>query len=290
MKRILALLLVLAVTAGAAGCAQVRPESPSLQPVTTQQGDNATVLGYRPIEPLPVDEVTYFDKKEGRIVRKNWGALTHNQTMALLPNQTAEVSVRKESYGGKLSYMPASISGEAGSYAVTLDYMKYRVEELLDDKQYLGDGRVGIGLRIKATVKTTKANLNLGGLLGLGLEASLNNLSGSISVNVMGMDAASITDLLPITATIDQTSIQNTLQALAAVKAKMWEPNTTITPQLLSVVQAKAEAVETVQTKGVGTLLRVKPGSQQTSQDTKSQETGPGRKTIVPAQKNAPRM
>ena len=47
-----------------------------------------------------------------------------------------------------------------------MDYMKYRVEAIFDESnQFIGNGRVGVGIRIKAEVETTKKGVNLGSII-----------------------------------------------------------------------------------------------------------------------------
>jgi len=77
--------------------------------------------------------------------------------------------------------------------------MKYRVEDVSEGAdgsgESLGTARIGVGLRIKAVVQTTEVGLNLGSLIAIGAE-------------VIGIDSPDVTNLIPLTSEIDQTSIQ----------------------------------------------------------------------------------
>jgi hypothetical protein len=137
---------------------------------------------------------------------------------------------------GGLTYLPASVSAEKGDYRVVMDYMKYRDEPIVDsDGKVLGNGRVGIGLRLVAELSTAKADLNLGSLLVIGVNAKLGYLKGSLYVNVIGMDSSDITNLIPLTSVIDETAIQAALQSLAAVKSKIHDNATLLTPHVVAV-------------------------------------------------------
>jgi len=117
-----------------------------------------------------------------------------------------------------------------------MDYMKYRDEPIVDsDGKVLGNGRVGIGLRLVAEISTAKADLNLGSLLVIGVNAKLGYLKGSLYVNVIGMDSSDITNLIPLTSVIDETAIQAALQSLAAVKSKIHDNATLLTPHVVAV-------------------------------------------------------
>jgi hypothetical protein len=218
------------------GCATIEPEQVKLiQPV-----NSSNYKGYRAIDPLPVSKVTKYDAVSSSEIEVFWASISDKkEKRSLLPIQSSQVSVTKTDTSGSASYLTASVSGEAGNYTVVMDYMKYRVEQVFDTSAtFIGNGRVGVGLRIKANVQTTKSSLNLGSIIGLGLEAERGNLSGGISVDVIGIDSEGVTNLIPMTSEIDQTAIQSALQALASVKAKLWEDDVSITPHLVAITEA----------------------------------------------------
>ena len=198
-------------------------------------------LSYQPIDPQPVSKVMVFDNAANAMTEVYWRSIDdEDQVRSYLPLQSAIVSVSKTDQDGKVTYATASLSGSKGTYDVIMDYMKYRVEDVYGSSgEFLGNGRIGVGLRIKANVVTTKKNLNLGSIASIGAEANQNNITGGISVDIIGIDSKDVTNLVPLTSEIDQTSIQSALQALAAIKTKLWEDDTDITPHLIAIRQAK---------------------------------------------------
>ena len=207
-------------------------------PVSTIPKKN--YLGYIPIDPLPVSMVSVYDHESNRNKEVYWKSITNADTVrSLLPLQSAQVSISKIDANGKINYTAASLSGEVGSYKVIMDYMKYMIQDVYDnDHKYIGSGRIGVGLRIKAEIVTSKVNLNVGSITAMGLEASMSNLSGGISIDIIGIDSENVTNLIPLTSEIDQSSIQSALQALASIKSKLWEKETRITPHLVAVQQS----------------------------------------------------
>jgi hypothetical protein len=77
--------------------------------------------------------------------------------------------------------------------------------------------------------------VNLGDLFALGLAAEANHLEGTLSVDVIGMDSKDITNILPFQSEINKTTIQNVMQALASIKAKIYDKDTDLYPHILSV-------------------------------------------------------
>jgi len=63
---------------------------------------------------------------------------------------------------------------------------------------------------------------------------------------VIGIDSPDVTNLIPLTSEIDQTSIQGALQALASIKTKISEADTRLTPHVVAIRQAKAGAVQRI--------------------------------------------
>ena len=211
--------------------------------------DNELYKGYQPIEPVPSKTVEIYDKAKQGFSIVPWASLNDSIVRTLLPNQSAQVALRSTDIYGKVSYLPASVTYEAGSYEVIMDYMKYLIEDVIVDSVYIGSGRTGIGLRIRASVNTKKANLNLSGLANLGVEASKNNLSGLLTVDIVGIDSKDITSYLPLTAKLDETSIQNALQAIATIKSKIWDDDVKITPHLIAINQNKISTEEILREK-----------------------------------------
>ncbi len=211
--------------------------------------DKELYKGYQPIPPIPSKTVEAYNKSEKDFSIVPWASLNDSTIRSLLPNQSAQVALRTTDISGKISYLPASVTYEAGSYDVIMDYMKYRIEDVVIDSVFLGSGRIGIGLRVRASVNTKKANLNLSGLANLGLEANKNNLSGLLTVDIIGVDSKDITSYLPLTAKLDETSIQNALQAIATIKSKIWDNDVKITPHLIAINQNKISTEEILREK-----------------------------------------
>lgn len=244
------------------GC-NFMPTKPTLNGGTTSE----KFLGYQPVDPAPAKSVTYFDPCTHKEKTVPWATLVYArnvkgeivscQTSAgekyavtiqdLLPLQSARVSVRQDDGSGKLTYLSSSISGSVGTYDVVMDFMKYRIRQVYDEGgHYIGDALIGVGLRIRASVVTNKANLNLSSLMGIGVEASRGNLTGTISVDVIGIDSPDVTNLIPLSSEINQTSIQAALQGLAAIKAKLWQNDTHLFPHVLGMRQLEPGKVAAI--------------------------------------------
>jgi hypothetical protein len=220
---------------------------------TTQSASNVEP-DFIPIEPMENYSFTVLAKgKNGKGEWKTlyWSDLGSKNALinTYLPNHNASVVVMKKDMSGNLKFMNATLSGDAGSYRVLMDYMKYRIEPIYSLNEvgtngqsvYLGTGKVGVGLRISADLVTLKSGIDLGSLFALGVAAKQGEIRGSLSVDVIGVDSKDITNLIPMNAVIDESSITQALQALASIKAKLHDPDVVLTPHVIAIRRASTE-------------------------------------------------
>lgn len=227
------------------GCATQGVTIPS---GTVSEKPSSTVYnGYEPIDPVATPEVFTLDTP-GKGSNKLWAGMDATTRRLNLPNQTSTTTIKKFSAEGKVIYLSASASGEAGIYEVVMDYAKYRSEPVYDDAagvrtgtlgstngKLLGYGKIGVGVRIKANVETLKTGVDLNGLFALGLAAKQQLLRGTISVDVIGIDSQGVNALLPVGVQLDESSIQASLQSLASIQTKIYDKDVMLTPHLIAI-------------------------------------------------------
>ena len=224
----------------------------------------------QPISPLPDEKVRVYMPKSNTMEDVYWASLSNATKLDLLPLHTDHVAVYNRELGGKISFATASTSAKGSAYLVVFDFLKSRVERVYNNKnEFIGMGHVGVGVRVKARITTSEAGVDLGSLAGLGLAASTKKVTGELLVQAIGIDSPSISDLMPFTSDISPASIQATMQALAAVKSKLWEKNTTITPHLVSVaLETPIPGAEGEYPSKTGpTIAPTKANTQKESQD-----------------------
>jgi hypothetical protein len=171
----------------------------------------------------------------------------------LLPQHTSNVQVFKIDVDGKIAYLSAAVSSKVGVYKIIMDFAKFRDVPLYDKDEFIGTAKVGVTLRVQAKVVTTDENLNLGSLFAIGAGAETKSLKGEVSAEIIGVDGKDITNILPLTSTIDQTSIENILQALATIKTKIWEVKR-VTPHLIGISNGKGSIEELIKKAMIDTV------------------------------------
>lgn len=194
--------------------------------------------GYYPIDPVPIQLAVptgYTNKVDNALI------------LAALPDETMRLAIGAYSISGGVLYGPASASYSKGEYVVILDYTKcttvpvYALADknnrvtILEDDEAAGVVPVyaGVGLRLRANISIEKGSVNLGSLMALGGAVEAEQASGSLIVQTLGISGESISNLLPMPSEISVSTIQNCLVALGSIKAKMYEPDTQITPRLI---------------------------------------------------------
>lgn len=232
-------------------------------------------IGFRPVDPInyvyPIafykNSNAYFQKiMSGASAKEIKNVATKNDTcfiredrniyfsdipnkniVDLLPNETVEIQISEITKEGGLSLKgAAAISAKNTSYQVTMDYVKFVTVNVVDTLSFgknnnvenlsiFSYARVGVGLRVVASIETRKKGINLGDLFAIGFAASKNEVSGSLSVNIIGIESQEITSLLPMPSEISSSSIQNAMQALATIKSKIYDGEVEIRPQIISI-------------------------------------------------------
>lgn len=221
---------------------------------TVPEAELRSAVNYRsfiPIDPLTADSVNVLND-EGQFEMVMWASLDNDTKRKLLPNQTANMTTYRLESTGEAKYLTSIVSGEMGTYRVIMDYAMYRTDSINgEDGTNLGTGRVGVGLRVKAEIQTFEANVDLGSLIAIGFAAKSNQLRGRLEVHALGLNSPEITTLFPTPSTIDETSIQKTLEALAAIKSKLGDQATNITPQIVAVRFNDANILERTDAKSL---------------------------------------
>jgi hypothetical protein len=232
-------------------------------------------IGFRPVDPInyvypiafyansslyynglmqskPKEELKKVATKDDTcFIRENrnifFSDIPNDKIVDLLPNETVEVQISEVTAEGGLTLMgTAAISAKNTSYQITMDYVKFvtvnvvdtlnfNTNNLVKDYSIFSYARVGVGLRIVASIQTKRKGINLGDLFAIGFAASQNQISGSLSVNILGIESQEITTLLPMPSEISTSSIQNAMQAMATIKSKIYDKDVQLRPQIISI-------------------------------------------------------
>lgn len=164
-----------------------------------------------------------------------------------LDTETIRVSLAHVTATGAMAVpiVGGSIKGE--SYVLVIDYLKYfagdeHVNVQYEDARRAGAGPsviavvpiyAGIGVRIRAEFKALANSINISGLPALGLAADAKQVSGRLTVQTLGISGPDITALMPILSDLSVASIQSAVQAVAAIKAKLYEDSSVAYPKIV---------------------------------------------------------
>lgn len=213
------------------------------------QGDplNSQNLGYHPLDPLPV-EIKYKDTVNNDIVLRS------------LPDETMRLAVGQVNTEGGISFGTTNIGYKGNSYIITLDYIKFTTNSIgvsFADSTFTINHRnpeqivpvyLGVGLRLSATITVNKGEVDLGNMFALGAAASAEKISGTLVLQTLGISGESISASIPFPSEINNNSIQNAILALGAIKAKIYDENTSITPRVVGVYNSLGGGTKTINT------------------------------------------
>ena len=217
-------------------------------PNTLGDARNAQAYGYTPLDPIPV-------QVEGNPAQAD--------LLKALPNETVRIAIGEVGAKGGLTFGTAKLGAEGRSYEVILDYIKFttksfganikeadgiRTATLVDttQTQEIVPVYAGVGLRLTASVHIRKGSVDLGNLFAIGAAAEANQLTGTLVVQSLGISGAEVSPLIPMPGKIDDTTIQNAILALGAIKAKLYDNGTDITPAVVAVYNTLGGGQETI--------------------------------------------
>lgn len=244
-SRFLAALLAGALVS-VSGCASWRVDPP----LTPGDPQNAPSYGYHPIDPLPVEV-----EADGNV--------TNRRILDALPDETTRIAVGQFQANGGISFGPAKAGAAGNSYLVVLDYVKFNTKSFGVDIADVSGRRtatlsaspapqtivpvyVGVGLRLTANVTVNEGSVDLGNLFALGVAAQAKKISGTMVVQTMGISGPSISAIVPMPSEINATTIQASLVALGAIKAKIYDQGTEINPRVVGVYNTLGGGQETI--------------------------------------------
>lgn len=161
------------------------------------------------------------------------------------PREAVGVNALLTNISTNITQSVAEASGGAGGLfsashtrkQYVIDFMKWRAEPLTgtNNTQY-GWVRVGAGIRLIVNITRDDGSAS-GGLLALAVNAKAGKIDGSISTELIGMDAKEVTQAMPFTVDLSEGNIQKVVEALAIVKAKLYDNTTTLHPNLIARIE-----------------------------------------------------
>ena len=223
-------------------------------PDTLGDAKNAQNYGYTPIDPLPVNV---------KGITPVIGSTLNQTVLDLLPDETVRLAIGEFQGDAGVSYGPAKIGVKGGRYVVILDYIKFNTKSIpvsiktesksgsdpMDPKvqrnAYVSEEAkpddiivpvyVGIGLRLTANITVLEGKVDLGNLLALGVSAQSKKVLGTLVIQTLGISGEGVTGSIPLPSEINQTSVQNAIQSLGAIRASIYSGKTSINPRVVAV-------------------------------------------------------
>jgi len=92
---------------------------------------------------------------------------------------------------------------------------------------------VGIGLRLTAQISASEANVNISGMSAVGAQAEIKHLSGTLVMQTLGVNGPRISAAMPIQTELNNTTVQNSMQALGVLKTLLYEHDTFVQPRVV---------------------------------------------------------
>jgi hypothetical protein len=230
-----------------AGCAFQPSGLTGLQPRLS-----GTAYTYQPLNPTTVWIRDPTEDEQMRLRCRDADETSVEFSRALLRDldtETVRIAVNTLDGNVDLTSGVVGTSVKGQSYVLIVDYIKYFTGSHPVDVNYTCKNRrgneetkhfastvpiyIGIGFRIRAEFQALATGLNISGLPALAIAASANGIAGRLTVQTLGVTGPEVTNLLPLLSDISVSSIQSAVQAVGAIKAKIYEESTTVYPKIV---------------------------------------------------------
>jgi hypothetical protein len=191
--------------------------------------------------PMPVKTIEVYDATLKKRVEADVLSLKSSDIRDRLTSTETFITVEKRDSSGSLSYVGAGGKVARGSYRVTFDYTNYTTQRISfsDGDESATIGMIAVGLRITADLETLANEVDLSGLIPIGIAAQDKKVTGQLRFHVYGMSNDKVALSAPTQSILDVSSIQKSFEAAAAVRILFGLPETRLEPYLIGVADVE---------------------------------------------------
>ncbi|WLQ13316.1 hypothetical protein O5O45_26695 [Hahella aquimaris] len=120
-----------------------------------------------------------------------------------------------------------------GNTNIVADYYEASILTIADQQPTYPESQlvtvpvyVGIGMRLSADITAIEGDVPLTSLGAIGLEAQSKKLTGTLTVQTIGITGESVATSLPLPSSLDQTTIENGILSIGSNRAVVYRPAT----------------------------------------------------------------
>lgn len=156
---------------------------------------------------------------------------------SLLPDFNIDFYIRSFSSGG-VTYGISGTTAAPGNYEVIYDISK---STTIPFSAVQGNPpgsfvRVGVGIRIKASITTLQPDIDVSNLWHLAKAADSEQLKGGLSYSLFGIDGVGVINMSPNSnAMIEASSISSFMQSIAILKSRFYDKDIILVPRVFAV-------------------------------------------------------
>ena len=123
---------------------------------------------------------------------------------------------------GKVSFGFIESGGQYSHEFVVQEYFRTN-HQLPEDDIDDWIGIKGAGVRVIIDVRSLEGKVAINSLFGLGADADAKKITGTISIQVMGMGGRVVTNAMSVPINLSSESISNALQTIQTLKSRIFE-------------------------------------------------------------------
>jgi len=208
--------------------------------------DEQLFAAFEPVDPEFAPRYTE-EQFDGTLKSDRWPDETA-KVRALLPDFGMTTTVKQFTGNMEVRYKVVAGHLNGGNYEVTMDLFRFRPEDgepedgkcdnsaSADCKAVIQKVRIGVGVRVIAHISVAEAGAKLAGLTSFGANASLENMSGTVSAYSYGIDPVPLDfKALAAAAPLDKGVLATILKGAADILDKLQADNVKLKPHLFAI-------------------------------------------------------
>jgi 5-hydroxyisourate hydrolase-like protein (transthyretin family) len=240
----LVMALILALIVWLPGCATVSMSSMNNRDIANISISETDMIPIK--NPMAVHSIEIFDLAKNERIEADVLSLSSKQIRSRLTSTRTFISVEQRDSSGRFSYIGTGGKVARGTYRITFDYVNYMNKSIQLSEVQSAIGRIGVGLRVTATLDTENNDIDISGLLPIGLAAKDRKVSGQIEYYVYGMSNDKISVAAPTPKTLDLSSIQEAFEAAAKTKVMFNLDETILEPYLIGLARVSSRDADKI--------------------------------------------
>jgi hypothetical protein len=200
----------------------------------------AQYKNFIPIDPITyTTQIDYFDNEgapQRESIQKLVATNKKNFLLGYLNDMVSLTVVTTLDNGVEVKYLANSFADKKRNYTLYSCWYKCRTMDVLDgNNNKIAEVLLGVGVKVKAEIRTKEKNLNIADILSASASLSRKNFFGTLSIYTTGISGKETNAISFSDQKFDESTAWNALKQIELMKLKIYDNEVTIEPKIVAI-------------------------------------------------------